>query len=104
VTTSCVYTEHEVPVDESAVLVIPITAYDHLLGLSWFQSRNPDIDWSKAQLSDLLTPVGNPGNQPTATSLPQGDGSAEDGASEPSTHVYIQLLGATAFDDLMRSS
>jgi hypothetical protein len=46
-------------------------------------------------------PVGNSGNEQTITSLPQGDGSAEDGACEPSPAVYIQFLGATAFDDLL---
>jgi len=49
-------------------------------------------------------PVGNPGNEQTITSIPQGDGSAEAGACEPSPAEYIQFLGATAFDDLMRSS
>jgi hypothetical protein len=52
----------------------------------------------------LRTPVGNPGNEQTITSLPQGDGSAEDGACEPPPAVYIQFLGATAFDDLHASN
>jgi hypothetical protein len=93
-----------VPVDEPDVLVVPMTAYDLVLGLPWFQSRNPEIDWSKGQLLGLRTPVGNPGNEQTITSLPQGDGSAEDGACEPPPAVYIQCLGATAFDDLHASN
>jgi len=76
-----------------------MTAYDHVLGLPWFQSRNSEIDWSK-DLLGLRTPVGNYGNEQTITSLPQGDGSAEDGACELPPAVYIQFLGATAFDDL----
>ena len=79
-------------------------AYDHVLGLPWFQSRNPEIDWSKGKLSGLRTPVGNSGNEQTITSLPQGDGSAEDGACEPPPAVYIQFSGATAFDDLHASN
>jgi hypothetical protein len=27
-----------------------LMAYDLVLGLPWFQSRNPEIDWSKGQL------------------------------------------------------
>jgi hypothetical protein len=63
-------------------------AYDLVLGLPWFQSRNPEIDWSKGQLIGLQTPVGNSGNEQTITSLPQGDGSAEDGDCEP-PQLYI---------------
>jgi len=82
---------------------VPMPAYDHVLGLPWSQSRNPEIDWSK-DLLGLRPPVGNSGNEQTITSLPQGDGSAEDGACEPPPAVYIQFLGAAAFDNLMRSS
>jgi hypothetical protein len=81
-----------------------MTAYDLVLGLPWFQSRNPEIDWSKGQLLGLRTPVGNSGNEQTITSLPQGDGSAEDGACEPPPAVYIQFIEATAFDDLHASN
>jgi len=93
-----------VPVDEPDVVIVPMMAYDLVLGLPWSQSRNSEIDWSKGQLLGLRTPVGNSGNEQTITSLPQGDGSAEDGACEPPPAVYIQFLGATAFDSLMRSS
>ena len=82
-TISCQYFEHLAQVDEPDVLVVPMTAYDLVLGLPWFQSRNPEIDWSKGQLLGLRTPVGNSGNEQTITSLPQGDGSAEDGACKP---------------------
>jgi len=101
-TISCHYFEHLVPVDEPDVLVVPMTAYYPILGLPWFQSRNPEIDWSKGQLLGLWTPVGNSGNEQTITSLPHGDGSAEDGPCEPSPPaVDIKFLGATAFDDLL---
>jgi len=49
-------------------------------------------------------PVGNPGNEQTITSLPQGDGSAEAGACESPPAVYTQFLGATAFNGLHGSN
>jgi len=104
-TISCQYLEHLAPVDEPDVLVVPMTAYDLVLGLPWFQSWNPEINWSKGQLLGLWTPVGNSGNEQTITSLPQGDVSTQDGACEPSPPaIDIQFLGATAFDDLLASN
>jgi len=79
----------------------PRCAYDGLWSRTWFQSRNPEIDWSRGQLLGLRTPVGNSGNEQTITSLPQGDWSAEGGACELSPAVYLQFLGAAAFDDLL---
>jgi len=89
-----------VPVDEPGLLVVPTMAYDLLIGHRWFQNRNRVIGWSKGQLLGLRTPVGNSRNQQTISSLPQGDWSAEDGARDPSSAVYIQFLEATTFDDL----
>jgi hypothetical protein len=40
------YLDYLAPVDESDVLVVPMRVYDLLLGLPWFQKRNPDIDWA----------------------------------------------------------
>jgi len=34
------HTEHSSPVQESEVLVVPMRAYDWVLGLPWFESRN----------------------------------------------------------------
>jgi len=85
----CQYIEHSAPVDEPDVLVVPMVAYDLVLGLPWFQSRNPEIDQSKGQLLGLRTLVGNSGNEQTITSLPQGDGCAEDGACKPPLTVDI---------------
>jgi len=50
------YFEHLKPVDKSDVLVVPMKAYDLVLGLEWFKARNPDIDWTKGQLAALRTP------------------------------------------------
>jgi len=39
--------------DELEVLVIQIKAYDQVLGLPWFESRNLEIDWSNGRLTAL---------------------------------------------------
>jgi hypothetical protein len=49
------YMEPLTPVRESEVLVVPMQAYDMVLGLPWFQSRNPDVDWQRGQLLALRT-------------------------------------------------
>jgi hypothetical protein len=103
-TISCQYFEHLAPVDEPDILVVPMTAYDLVLGYSWFQSWNPEIDWSKGQFLGLRTPVGNSGNEQTITSLSQADGIAEDGGCKPPPTVDIQFLGATSIDDLLASN
>jgi len=81
-----------------------MTTYDLVLGLCWFQSRNPALDWSKGQLLGWRTAVGNSWNEQTITSLPQGDGSAEHGACKPPPTIDIQFMGATTFDDLHASN
>jgi len=50
------YMEHLLPVQEWEVLVVPMRAYDLVLGLPWFQSRNPDVDWQHGRLLALQTP------------------------------------------------
>jgi len=47
------YFENLKPGDNSEVVVIPMKAYDLLLGLPWFTARNPEIDWSKGRLTAL---------------------------------------------------
>jgi hypothetical protein len=47
------YFEHLTPVDESEVLVVPMKAYDRVLGLPWFKARNPEIYWTKGRLTAL---------------------------------------------------
>jgi len=44
------YFEQLKPVDKSEVFVIPMMAYDLVLGLQWFKARNPEIDWTKRRL------------------------------------------------------
>jgi hypothetical protein len=50
--------EHLSLVREPEVLVVPLPAYDLVLGLPWFQSRNPDVDWQPCRLLALQTPRG----------------------------------------------
>jgi len=50
------YMEHLSPVQESEVLVVPMRAYNLVLGLPWFQSRNPDVDWQCGRRLALRTP------------------------------------------------
>ena len=45
ITVQCV--DYLAPVDRSDVLVVPMRAYDLLLGLPWFPKQNPDIDWAR---------------------------------------------------------
>jgi len=52
------YMQHSAPVQESEVLVVPMRAYNLLLGLPWFQSRNPDVNWERGRLLALRTPRG----------------------------------------------
>jgi len=102
--------EHLSPVQESEVLVVPMRAYDLVLGLPWFQYRNPDVDWQSGRLLALRTPGGAevvavdrvdhqecPGNAPGSTA--REEACSEGGGGIPD----IQTLGATAFDDLLAS-
>jgi hypothetical protein len=45
--------EHFKPVDELEDLVVPMKAYDLVLGLPWFKARNPEIDMTKGRLTAL---------------------------------------------------
>jgi hypothetical protein len=97
------YFEHLKPVDESEDLVVPMKAYDLVLGLPWFKARNPEIDWTKGRLTALRTP-----NGPQWAKIPEADHASplpergeENTNDEPPPD--IQLLGATAFGHLLAS-
>jgi hypothetical protein len=104
------YMEHLSPVQDSEVLVVPMRAYDLALGLPWFPSRNPDVDWQSGRLLALPTPRGAevvavdwvghqecPGNVPG--SMARAEACSEGGGGIPD----ISILGATACDDLLAS-
>ena len=42
--------EHLTPTNESEVLVVPMTAYDLILGIPWLNTSNPDIDWKRKEV------------------------------------------------------
>jgi len=104
------YMEHLSPVQELEVLVVPMWAYDLVLGLPWFQSRNPDVDWQRGRLLALRTPGGAEGvgvhwvdHQECRGNVP-GSTTREEGCSEGGGGVPdIQILGATAVDGLLAS-
>jgi hypothetical protein len=89
--------EHLKLVDESEVLVIPMKAFDLVLGWPWFKACNPEIDWTKGRLAALRTP-----NGPQRANIPEADRASplpqrgeENTNDEPPPD--ITLLGATAF-------
>jgi hypothetical protein len=92
-TISAQYFDHLAPVDEPEVLVVPIKAYDLVLGLPWFRARNPEIDWSRNRLLSLRTHCGS------------GSHSTEDSQlGQPKENgVSIETPSATAFGDLLAS-
>jgi hypothetical protein len=102
--------EHVSPVQESEVLVVPMRAYDLVLGLPCFKSRNPDVDWQIGRLLALRTPGGaellavdRVDNQECPGSAP-GSTAREEACSEGGGGIPdIEILGATAFDDVLAS-
>jgi len=50
--------DHLAPVHETEVLVVPMRAYDLVLGLPWFKTRKPEIAWATGRLTSLRTPSG----------------------------------------------
>jgi len=81
------YFKHQLElVNESEVLVVPMTAYDLVLGFPWFRTNNPEIDWEAGRLLSLRAKC-------------QPDITGEASISGPD----IQTLSATAFGDLCAS-
>jgi len=52
------YMDHLTLVHEPEVLVVQMRAYDLVLGLLWFKSRKPEIDWATGQLTSPRSPSG----------------------------------------------
>ena len=52
------YMDHFAPVHEPEVLAVPIRAYNLVLGVPWFKTRKPEIDWATGQLTSSRTPTG----------------------------------------------
>jgi hypothetical protein len=126
------YVDHLAPVHEPEVLVVPMGAYDVVLGLPWFKTRKPEIDWATGQLTSLRTPSGQGeahrsglivqwyegrydestnvrlpgigGSTPTINTTSEipvdPDGKPRDSSGDSAT-PDIEILGGTAFDDLL---
>jgi hypothetical protein len=97
------YFEHLKPVNELEVLVVPIKAYDLVLGLPWFMARNQEIDWTKGGLTALRTR-----NRLQHAKIPEADCTSHlPERGEENTHDEppgdIQQLVATAFVQLLAS-
>jgi hypothetical protein len=97
------YMEHLAPVAEPEVLVVPMRAYNQVLGLQWFRARNPEIDWNLRPLTALPSPNGP---QPAGILIGEDKPPAEAHEKLPERDQdtpapYIELLGATAFEDLL---
>ena len=128
------YMDHLAPVHEPEVLVVPTGAYDLVLGLPWFKTRKPEIDWATGRLTSLRTPsrqgearrsgmivqwyegrydestnvrlpdIG--GSTPTintTSEIPADPDGKPRESGEDSPTPDIEILGATAFDDLLAS-
>ena len=126
--------DHLPQVHEPEVLVVPMRAYDLVLGLRWFKTHKPKIDWVTGRITSSRTPSGqgelhrsgiivqwyegrydentdiwlpgNRGSTPTINSTSEipvdPDGKPTD-CGEDSPTPDIEILGATAFDDLLAS-
>jgi hypothetical protein len=109
-------------------------AYDLILGLPWFKTRKPEIDWATSRLTSSRTPSGQGeacrsvtmvqwyegrddestnvwlpdigGSTPTINStseIPVDPDVKPRERGEDSPTPDIEILGATAFDDLLAS-
>jgi len=113
-TISVRYLDQLAPVDEPEVLIVPMRACDLVLGMLWLTARNPEIDWSNGRLTALRTPNGklqarDPRDE--AVRDPRDGEKSEIPMADPTRtspgrgHAppNIELLGATAFVDLLAS-
>ena len=101
--TTVQYMEHLARVTEPEVLVVPMQAYDLVLRQQWFRAPNPEIDWNLRPLTALRSPIG-----PQAADILGGEDKPPPEAheklperDEDTPAPDIELVGATAFDDLL---
>jgi hypothetical protein len=113
-TISVRYLDQLARVDEPEVQIVPQRAYNLVLGMPGFTAWNPEIIWSSGRLTAIQTPNGKLQAQD-----PQDEGvwdprdgeqsdiaMADATRSSPGcdhTPLNIELLGATAFIDLLAS-
>jgi hypothetical protein len=102
------YVDYCIPVEESDVLVMPMRAYDLVLGLPWGQKRHPEIARAHRPLTSLRSPSGSGVEEmsPITTAVASKVSDAENNNVNDQLvgrGPDIQTLGATAFDDLVAS-
>jgi len=110
------YFDYLAPIEESNVLVVPMQAYDLVLGLPWFRTRNPEIDWARSHLLSLRTPSGSAlytspltvrsDGEAMAiglTTTPSPDGLRCGAGKGPVKAVEIEMLSAMSMGDLLLS-
>jgi len=100
------YLDYLAPVDESDVLVVRLRADALVLGLPWFQKRNPDINWTHHRLTSQRSPSASGVEE----MRPMTKAVALKVLDAKNKNVNDQLLGcgpdihtlrATAFDNLL---
>ena len=52
------YFDYLAGITENNCLIVPMQAYDLVLGIPWFKARDPEIDWLHGCLLCLRTPYG----------------------------------------------
>jgi len=98
------YLDYLAPVNESDVLVVPMRAYDLALGLPWFHTGHPDIDWAHRRLTALPSPSASGVEEMTPMTTAVGSKVLEaENDKLLGCGPSIQTLGATTFDDLLAS-
>jgi len=75
ITVQCV--DYLAPADRSDVLVVPMRAYDSVLGLPWFPKQNPHIDWAQLTPCDHRVRVERRNDTNDYGSIIEGLGSRE---------------------------
>jgi hypothetical protein len=96
------YMSHRAPIVESDVLVVPIQAYDMVLGTPWFRDQRPLIDWARGEVLGLL---GSRGAIPAGVDTEiDADSSGDAGVSGHQQNGQVEIICATAFAELVNSS
>jgi hypothetical protein len=84
------YLDHLALVHEPEVLVVPMRAYNLVLGLPWFKTRKPEIDWANGRLTSLRTPCGQ-GEARRSGIIVQWF----EGQDDQSTNVWLPDIGGS---------
>jgi hypothetical protein len=98
------YMSHRAPIIESDVLVVPIEAYDMVLGTPWFRDQKPVIDWTRGCVLGLL---GSRGVVPRDAINVDGVGVDNQNSSDAEGsghHGQIEVICATAFANLINGN